>query len=78
MPVGLDGQHGARLHGATVDVDGAGATLARVTADVRSRQVEVLADGLDEQPSRLDIELSLGSVDREGDVFAHEPTSFDD
>jgi hypothetical protein len=59
-------------------MDGAGAALARVAADVRAGQVEVLAEGLDEQPSGLDIELSLGPIDREGDVFTHEPTSFDD
>ena len=68
--VGLDGEHRARLHGAAVDVDGAGAALAGVAADVGAGQVEVLADGLDEQPSRLDVELPLRSVDREGDVFS--------
>jgi hypothetical protein len=59
-------------------VDGAGAALAGVASDVRAGQVEVLAQGLDQQASRLDVELPLRSVDREGDVFTHEPTSFDD
>ena len=45
------------LIGPPVDVDGAGAALAGVAADVRAGQVEVLAEGLDEEPSRLDVEL---------------------
>ena len=76
--VGLDGQHRARLHGAAIDVDGARAALAGVAADVGAGEVQVLAQGLDEEPSGLDIELPLRSVDGQGDVFAHEPTSFDD
>jgi hypothetical protein len=59
-------------------MDGARAALAGIAADVGARQVHVLAQGLDEEASGLDIELPLDSVDREGDVFAHEPTSFDD
>ena len=47
------------LHGLAVDVDGAGAALAGVAADVGAGQVEVLAEDLDEQPSRLDVELPL-------------------
>ena len=76
--VGLDGEHRARLHGPAIDVDGARAALAGVAADVGAGQVEVLAEGLDEEASRLDVELPLCSVDRERDVFTHEPTSFDD
>ena len=61
-----------------IDVDGARAALAGVAADVGAGQVEVLAEGLDEEPSGLDVELPLRPVDRQGDVFTHGPTSFDD
>ena len=73
--VGLDREHRARLHGAAVEMDGAGAALAGVAADVRAGQVEVLAQGLDEQPSRLDVELPGRPVDRQLDVLAHGWTS---
>ena len=55
--VRLDGEHRAALDGLAVDVDGARAALAGVAADVRAGQVEVLAEGLDEQSSGLDVEL---------------------
>ena len=69
--VGLDREHRARLDRPAVDVDGAGAALAGVAADVRAGQVEVLTQGLDEEPSRLDVELVGRPVDDERDVFAH-------
>ena len=70
--VGLDRQHRAALHGLAVDVDGAGAALARVAADVGPGQLEVLAEELDEHPSRLDIPLPWLSVDDERDVLGHD------
>ena len=69
--VGLDREHRARLDGAAVDVDGARAALAGVAADVGAGQVEVLAERLDEEPSRLDVELVGRPIDDERDVFAH-------
>ena len=69
--VGLDGEHRARLDRPAVDVDGAGAALAGVAADVGAGQVEVLAERLDEEPSRLDVELPGCPIDDERDVFAH-------
>jgi hypothetical protein len=59
-------------------VDGARTALAGVAADVGAGEIQVLTQGLDEEASGLDIELPLCSVDRERDVFTHEPTSFDD
>src|SRR4051812_48667133 len=53
--VGLDRQHRAALHGLAVDRDRAGAALARITADVGAGELEVLAEELDEHPSRLDV-----------------------
>jgi hypothetical protein len=38
---------------------------------VRPGQIEVLAEGLDEEASRLDIELMRRAIDDERDVFAH-------
>ena len=69
----LDGQHRARLDGQSVDVDGAGTTLAGVTADVRAGHVEVLAERLDEEAPGLDVELPRCPIDDERDVFAHGP-----
>ena len=54
-----------------VDVDGAGAALAGVAADVGAGEVEILPEGLDEEASRLDVELPSRPVDRQLDVFAH-------
>ena len=71
--VGLDGEHRAALHGLAVDVDGAGAALARVAPDVGAGEVQVLTDRLDEEPSRLDVELVGRPVDHQGDVFSHRP-----
>ena len=55
--LGLDRKHRAGLHGLTVDVDRAGAALARVAADVRPGEVEVLPDQLHQEASRLDVRL---------------------
>ena len=69
--IGLDGQHRAGLDRPPVDVDGAGAALAGVAADVRPGQVEVLAQRLDQEASRLDVQLAGRPIDDERDVFAH-------
>ena len=55
--VGLDGEQHAALHRLAVEVDGAGAAVAGVAADVRPGQVEVVADEVDEQPARVDLAL---------------------
>ena len=41
--VGLDGEHGAALHGSAVDEHDARAALAGVAADVRAGQAELVA-----------------------------------
>ena len=66
--VGLHGEHRAALHGLAVDVDGAGPALAGVAADVGAREVEVLPDHLDEEPSWLDVDLPVLTVHIERDV----------
>ena len=47
--VGLDGEHHAALDGLAVELDGAGAAVAGVAADVRAREVEIVADEVHEQ-----------------------------
>ncbi len=69
--VRLDGQHRARLDGHAVHVDGAGTALAGVAADVGAGQVEVFAEGLDQETSRLHVQLPACPIDDERDVFAH-------
>ena len=52
-----------------VDVDGARAAIARVAADVRAGQPEVVAQEVDEQEARLDVRLVGLAVDGDGDVL---------
>ena len=61
--VGLDGEHRARLGALAVDVDGAGAAVARVAADVGAGQPEDVAEEVDEQEARLDVGLAGLAVD---------------
>ena len=74
--VRLDGEHRARLHGLAVHGHGARAALRGVAADVGPGQVQVLAEELDQEPSRLHVHLAGHSVDDERDMLGHGPTSF--
>ena len=56
--VGLDREDRAGLRAAAVDEDGAGAALARVAADVRAGEAQVLAQEVDEQQARVDVRLA--------------------
>ena len=67
--VGLDGEHRARLGALAVDVDRAGAAVARVAADVGAGQPEVVAQEVDEQEAGLDIGLVGLAVDGDRDVL---------
>ena len=67
--VGLDGEHRAGLGALAVDVDGARAAVARVAADVRAGQPEVVAQEVDEQEAGLDVGLVGLAVDRDRDVL---------
>src|SRR5579871_486144 len=69
--LGLDGEHGARLDGAAVEEDGAGAALAGVAADVGTREAELLAQEAHEQLPRLDVGLALHPVDGKLNRNAH-------
>ena len=54
--VDLHGEVCARLDRDTVDEDGARATARRVATDVRAGEVELLAQEVDQQQSRLDLD----------------------
>src|SRR6266545_6992973 len=71
--VGLDGEHGARLHREPVEVDGAGAADRRVAADLRAREREVVAEEVDEQRPRLDLRLVPNAVDGDRNGYHHVP-----
>ena len=65
---GLQREHRAALHGAAVDEHRAGAALARVAADVRPRQAEPVAQGVDEQRAPFDLEGARLPVDAEREL----------
>src|SRR5919109_78452 len=71
--VGLDREHGARLHRVSIEMDRAGAAHRRVAADLRAREVELVADEVDEQRPRLDLRLVANAVDRERDRYHRVP-----
>src|SRR4051812_6297066 len=71
--VGLDREHHAALDRVAVVEHGAGAAVAGVAADVRARQVEVVADEVDEQPPCLDLALVQLAVDVDLDRLLFHP-----
>ena len=80
-PVRLHGEEHAALDRLAVEVDGAGAAVAGVAADVRSGQLELVADEVDEQAPRIDVALVDVAVDLDRDrharrrLHAHRPRS---
>jgi hypothetical protein len=64
--VGLDGQHGAGLHRLAIQMDGAGAALARVAAHVRAREPGQLADEVHEEEPGLDVMRVSDAIDGHG------------
>ena len=66
-PIRLHCEDRARLHGASIEMDRARAALRGIATDLRTGQVQVVADDVDEQPSRLDIERDGPTVDGEPD-----------
>ena len=69
--VRLDGEHRARLRAGAVDVDRAGAAVARVAAGVGAGEAELVAEEMHEQEARLDVRLVNGAVDGDRDVLRH-------
>ena len=66
--VGLHGKHRARLRAPAVDEHRARAALARVTADMGSREIEMLAQEVHEQCAWFDVRFAHLAVDRDGDL----------
>src|SRR5262249_4828758 len=64
-PVRLDGEHEARADGLAVDEHGAGAARSVLAADVGSGEPEVVAEEVDEQPTRFHSLLIRDAVDRD-------------
>ena len=73
VPVGLDGEHRARLH-RRPSRHRAGAAVGRVAADVRPGKPERLAEEVHEQEPRLDLD-ERGAGDRHGDRICVAPVS---
>ena len=53
--VGLDGEHRAALHALAVEVDRAGAAVARVAADDRADLAEPFAQVVDQEQAGFDL-----------------------
>ncbi len=66
--IGLDREAHAALDRHVVHVDGAGAAMAGVAADMGSGEIELLAKEMNEQEARLDVGFDRLAVDGEGDV----------
>src|SRR5215475_13284088 len=70
----LHGEHGAALHAHAVDIDGAGAAMGGLAADMGAGHLQVLADEMHEQRARLDEAFDLGAVDLHGHMrLCHYP-----
>src|SRR5215217_1750663 len=67
------GEHGAGLHGLSVEVDDAGAAVGGVTAPVGTGQAERLAQEVHEQQPRLDLPRDLAAVDGHGHLHGVTP-----
>ena len=65
--VGLDGEQHAALDRLAVELDGAGAAVAGVAADVGAGEVEVVAQEVHEQPRGRDLALVGRAVDLDRD-----------
>jgi hypothetical protein len=67
-PVRLDGEHEAGADRLAVDEHGAGAARSVLAADVGSGEPEVVAEEVDEQPTRLHAFLIRDPIDLHLDV----------
>ena len=70
--VSLDRENRAGLRAAAINEDRAGAALARVAADVGTRQVELVAQHVREQGARLYFDRPGRAVHVEGDGPFHD------
>ena len=63
VAVGLHGEHDARPYGLAIEQNGTGATDTVLASNMRSCELEFLADEVTEQKTRLYIALVLRTVD---------------
>src|SRR4029453_18881861 len=61
--ISLDGEHGARLDASPVQEHRTRTALARVTADMGTREIELLAQEMHEQHARLYLRLPHLTID---------------
>jgi hypothetical protein len=61
-PVGLSRQDRARFDCAPIDMDDAGAALTGVAADMRTRQIEIIAQKMDKERAVFDIDRNRLTV----------------
>ena len=71
LTIGLDGEHGAGLHGRPVDQNGTRAAMGRIASNVGPGQSELFPEEVHEEQPRLDIGAALLAVDGNGDRLAH-------
>jgi len=69
--IGLDREHGARLHGVPVELDGTRTAVAGIAPDVGSSQPGLFPDVIDQQRPRLDLVFVAGAIDRDRDPASH-------
>ena len=68
VTVGLNGEHGAALDGATIEQHGARTAVGRVATGVCSGELQTLAKQVGEQQTGLHVHRSLVTVDRHRDA----------
>ena len=71
-PLGLNRQDVATLHRVPVEMDGAGAALRGVAADVGAGEVELVPQHVDQEIPGLGVDLPGRSVDLQCDGSLHE------
>jgi hypothetical protein len=65
--IGLDREHGARLHGSAVDEDRAGAALARVAAHVGTRETQIAPEEIHKEDARFQVPHVPDAIHGHGD-----------
>ena len=69
---GLHREYGAGFHRHAVEIDGAGAAMGGLAADMGAGHREVFADEMHQQRARFDEAFDLGAVHLHGDMgFCH-------
>src|SRR6266536_618461 len=75
-PIGLHGEHGARLNGLSIDQDSACTTDRSFTAHVRAGQPQQIAQVMHQQQTRLDLVMMIDTIDIDIDSLVHKLPRF--